>query len=256
MITYWVNLPMKRDFLFAILLWIGLTVTGMILVLRTNLFPFSGARDAVIIDDAFLFMMLLGIPVFTFVLVGLVYGVTRFRHPADVVPEDGPPIHTSRTVTWAWLGITSALAIFIIFNPGLKGIRELTANQKADLIVQVEARKWNWKFSYPQYGVTLVDGQELFLPVDQRIRFEVTSTDVIHSFWIPAFRMKVDAVPGQTNILYATPTETGSFEDDINLRVQCAELCGTGHPRMRAGVRVMEEQAFEAWIIEQGAGTP
>ncbi len=246
---------MKRDFFFATLLWIALTAVGIALVSRMVLFPFSAAHEAVIIDEAFRFLMLLGIPVFTFVLAGLIYSVIRFRQSGEM-PEDGPPIRTSRSATWTWLGITSALAVFIIFNPGLKGIRELSANQEADLIVQVEMRKWNWTFSYPKYGVTLVDAQELVLPVDRHIRFEVTSTDVIHSFWIPAFRMKVDAVPGQTNILYATPTEVGSFQDDINLRVQCAELCGTGHSRMRAGLRILESAEFDAWIAEQAAGSP
>lgn len=245
---------MKRDFFFAGLLWIVLTAVGMILISRTDLFPFSAAHEADIIDDAFRFLTLLGIPVFTFVLAGLIYSVIRFRQSGET-PEDGPPVRTNGPVTWTWLGVTSALAVFIIFNPGLKGIRELTANQEADLIVQVEMRKWNWAFSYPQYGITLVDAQELVLPVDRRIRFEVTSTDVIHSFWIPAFRMKVDAVPGQTNILYATPTEAGSFKDDINLRVQCAELCGTGHSRMRAGLRILESAEFEAWVVEQDAGS-
>ncbi len=246
---------MKRDFFFAGLLWIVLTFAGITLVSQINLFPLSAAHEADIIDEAFLFLTLLGVPVFAFVLVGLIYSVIRFRQPGEM-PEDGPPIRTSRPVTWAWLGITSALAVFIIFNPGLKGIRELTANREPDLVVQVEMRKWNWTFSYPQYGVAVVDAQELVLPVDRHIRFEVTSTDIIHSFWIPAFRMKVDAVPGQINILYATPTETGSFEDDINLRAQCAELCGTGHPRMRAGLRILESAEFEAWVAGQAAGSP
>jgi cytochrome c oxidase subunit II len=246
---------MKRDFFLATLLWIVLTVLGMILVLQTDLFPLSAAHEADIIDEAFRLLTVLGIPVFTFVLAGLIYSVIRFKHSGET-PQDGPPIRTSQTVTWAWLGITSALAVFIIFNPGLKGIRELTANQQSDLIVQIEMRKWNWTFSYPQYGIRLVDAQELVLPVDQRIRFEVDSADIIHSFWIPAFRMKVDAMPGRTNILYATPTETGSFSDDINLRAQCAELCGTGHSRMRAGLRILEWAEFDAWVSEQTEGSP
>lgn len=241
---------MKRDIIYGGLIWITLTAIGLFFVFQIDLFPIAAAQEAHTIDDAFRFLLLLGIPVFTFVIAGLLYSIFQYRQKGDE-PQDGPPIRTNRAVTWTWLAITSALAIFIIFNPGLKGIRELTANQEADLVVRVETRKWNWTFSYPQYGVTLVDAQELVLPVDQHIRFEVTSTDIIHSFWIPAFRMKVDAVPGQTNILYATPTETGSFKDDINLRVQCAELCGTGHARMRAGMRILEGREFEAWILEQ-----
>jgi cytochrome c oxidase subunit 2 len=151
--------------------------------------------------------------------------------------------------------VTAALAVFVIFNTGMMGVRELTANQNADLVVQVEARKWNWTFTYPQQGVTLTDASELVLPVNRRIRFEVTSLDVIHSFWIPAFRMKTDAVPGHTGILYATPNKTGSYEDDFNLRVQCAELCGTGHARMRASLRILTQQEFESWLADQRASS-
>jgi cytochrome c oxidase subunit 2 len=239
---------MKRDIVYGGLIWIALTAIGLFFLFQIDLFPIAAAQEAHTIDDAFRFLLLLGTPVFTFVIAGLLYSIIRYRQEGDE-PQDGPPIRTSRGVTWTWLAITSALAIFIIFNPGLKGIRELTADQEADLVVQVETRKWNWAFSYPQYGVTLVDAQELVLPVDRRIRFEVTSSDIIHSFWVPAFRMKVDAMPGQTNILYATPTETGSFDDDSNLRVQCAELCGTGHARMRVSLRILTQQEFEAWTI-------
>lgn len=241
---------MKRDLFIAAILWLLLTAAGLFLVLQSDPFPMSAAEEAEIIDDAFRLLLLLATPVFTFVVAGLVYGALRFRHPEDT-PGEGQPIRTSGPVTWTWLAITSALAVFIIFNPGLKGLNELTANREADLVVQVEARKWAWTYIYPQYGVTVEDAEELVLPVDQRVRFEITATDILHSFWIPAFRMKFDAVPGQTNVLFVTPNEIGSFEDDFNLRVQCAELCGSGHARMRTGLRIIEGEEFDAWIAGQ-----
>lgn len=243
---------MKRDLVFAGLFWGLLTAVGLFLVLRIDPLPIRAAEEAEIIDDAFRLLLLLGTPVFTFVIAGLAYSVFRFRHPGDT-PGEGPPIHTSRPVTWAWFAITSGLAVFIIFNPGLKGLRELRANRNADLVIQVEARKWAWTYRYPQYDLTIEDAQELILPVDRRLRFEITSTDVLHSFWIPAFRMKIDAVPGRTTILFVTPNRTGSFEQDFNLRVQCAELCGTGHARMRTGLSILEQEDFDAWIRGQGS---
>jgi len=93
---------------------------------------------------------------------------------------------------------------------------------------------------------------EIVLPVDRRVRFEVTSTDVVHSFWVPAFRMKVDAVPGLTTTVYITPNRTGSLADDNGFRLQCAELCGFGHYVMGVPVRVVEQGEFEAWIAQQG----
>lgn len=243
---------MKKHLLYAGGLWLVLTAISEYIALNTNFFPPDAAAvESVVVDDAFRLLMLLGIPVFTFVLVALGYAVFAFRARGNTV-EDGAPVRTSRPVTWLWLAITSGLALFVIFNPGIKGIKELNSNPNADLVVQVEARQWAWNFTYPQYNVTIKDAEELVLPVNQRVRFEITSSDVIHAFWVPAFRMKLDAVPGQVNILYVTPNQlSASSADDFNLRLQCAELCGTGHARMRANVRVVEQSEFEAWLAGQ-----
>lgn len=237
---------MKRDFIYATVLWLILTAVGEYAALNIDYFPVGIAEEARIIDDAFLLLMVLGVPVFTFVVVGLLYAVIRFR--SDDNSGDGPAVHTHKPLTWGWFAVTSALAVFVIFNPGIKGLRELLSDQHEDLVVEVTGSQWQWDYSYQDYDVVIAGADELVLPVDQRVKFEITSTDVIHSFWVPAFRMKVDAVPGQINEMYVTPTETGSFSDDEGIRVQCAELCGTGHPRMRTGVRVVSEQEFEAWV--------
>lgn len=241
---------MKRHWMIALLLWLVLTVGGEYLAVNVDLFPVGAAREAEIIDEAFRFLMILGVPVFTFVIAAMVYSTLAFR--ATEGTQAGRTFYTSRPVTWTWLAVTSGLAIFIVFNPGLKGLRELTEDTNQDLTVLVEAEQWQWTYTYVDYGITLEDADDLVLPVDRRVMFEITSADVIHSFWVPAFRMKVDAMPGRTNVMYITPTELGSFEDDFNMRVQCAEMCGTGHPRMRTGVTVLSQGDFEAWVAEQG----
>lgn len=238
---------MKRDLLYAGVFWIVLTAIGEYVAFAVNIFPPAAAEEALIIDEAFDLLMVLGIPVFTFVLAGLVFAFLRYRVPEDSI-EDGPPIRTHRGLTWSWFMITSALAVLVIINPGITGLRDLQRNPNEDLVVQVETEQWQWNFTYPQYGVTLAGANELVLPVDQRVKFEITSLDVIHSMWVPAFRMKMDAVPGQTNVMYVTPDETGDMGEHSAFRVQCAELCGTGHPRMRAGLRIVSGEEFEAWI--------
>ncbi|MFP3854782.1 MAG: cytochrome c oxidase subunit II [Anaerolineales bacterium] len=237
---------MKRDLIYAAVLWLLLTAAGEFAALNIDYFPVGIAQEATIIDDAFLLLMVLGVPVFTFVVVGLLYAVIRFR--SEDKAGDGPPIHTNKPLAWGWFVVTSGLAVFVIFNPGIKGMRELLADQQEDLVVEVTGSQWQWDYSYPDYDIAVVDADELVLPVDRRVKFEVSSTDVIHSFWVPAFRMKIDAVPGQINEMYVTPDETGSFSEDGGIRVQCAELCGTGHTRMRTGVRVVSQQEFEAWV--------
>lgn len=240
---------MNRHAIYAAILWVVLTAIGEWLAFTLNLFPMAAAEEAQIIDEAFRFLLILGVPVATLVLALLFYSVIRFR-VAGETEQDGPSIRTHRGLTWLWLGVTSALAIYVIFNPGLKGLRELSANPNEELVVQVEGQQWHWKVDYPDYNLSYDRALQIAVPVDTRVKFELTSADVIHSFWIPAFRMKMDAVPGRTTAMYVTPTETGSFADDTNMRVQCAELCGTGHPHMQMEVLVLEPDEFEQWVAE------
>lgn len=242
---------MKKEGVFVLILWVVLTIIGELVVLNVPFFPVEAAVEARIVDDAFQLLFVLAVPVFTLVIAGLGYSIVRFRQPGDP-PEDAHPIRTSRPVTLSWFVITTALAVFVVFNPGLKGLAELRANTDPDLTVEVTAKKWEWAFSYPQYDVTINDADELVLPINQRVKFEITSEDIIHSFWIPAFRMKADAVPGQINVLYVMPSITGTFDNDPNFRVQCAELCGTGHARMRTHLRIVPQDEFEAWLAAAG----
>ena len=110
--------------------------------------------------------------------------------------------------------------------------------------------------SYPDLGVTTL--QEMVLPVDRTIRFEITSLDVLHSFYIPAFLMKTDAVPGRTTVVTLRPTKTGTYEEDQTLRLQCAELCGLNHATMWTPVRVVSDGEFQSWVVsqQQAAATP
>ncbi len=183
----------------------------------------------------------------------MLYSVFRYRKKGDPT-EDGPAVQSNRLVTIPWLLITGGLAVYVIFNPGLVGIRELTANPTSEIVVQIFAEQWQWDYIYEDFDLEISDADELVLPVDVRVKFEITSRDILHSFWVPAFRMKMDAVPGLVTELYVTPTIVGTFRQDGNMRVQCAELCGTGHARMRTGVRVLEAEDFEAWVEESRAG--
>ncbi|MDR7433548.1 MAG: cytochrome c oxidase subunit II [Armatimonadota bacterium] len=235
---------MGRHYLKAAILWILLTAIGEFLALRIPLFPTAAAEEARIIDSSFILLMILGIPVFTFVLAVLIYTLSTFRSREEA-PEDGPPVHGRPAVALLWITITAGLAIYVIFNPGLKGLAELRANQRADLMVRVEGSRWFWKVTYPEYGIT---AREIVLPVHRRVRFEVTSVDVVHSFWVPAFRVKIDAVPGIVTRVFVTPTQTGTFQEDYHFRLQCAELCGLGHSMMTAPVTVLEQGEFDAWV--------
>ena len=245
---------MRKDTLYAAILWVVLTAIGFYLGAQTGYFPIAAAEEAEVIDEAFRLLTLLSVPVASTVLAILFYSFVRFR-AGEEEAEDGPPIRTNQSVAVGWLAVTTALAVFVVFNPGLKGMNELGANPNADLVIQVEGEQWHWNVTYPQHDLSYARALQIAVPVDTRVKFEITSKDVIHSFWIPAFRLKQDAVPGRTTVLYVTPTETGTFAEDANMRVQCAELCGTGHARMQMELKVLEAAEFEAWIDAAKANT-
>ena len=241
---------MRKDFLLAGLLWLGLTAIGEVAAFQWDFHPLAAAEEADIYDEAFNALVYMAIPVCAFVFATVIYSFFRFRRRGDDF-EDGPPVRGHKGVIGGWLAISTALTVMVIIYPGTTGWLELraSANTPDDLVVQVEGSQWFWKMTYPDQQV--VSFTELVLPVDQKVLFEVTSTDVLHSFWVPAFRIKIDAVPGRTTTTRATPNRTGSEESDSGFRLQCAEICGLGHLVMSVKVRVVEMDEFEAWVAEK-----
>lgn len=235
---------MNRDWWIVAAVWVALTAVGEWLILGSSFLPTGYAREAEVVDEAFILLMVLGLPVLTMVVTMLGYSAYRFRTSGEPV-EDGPALKGDRRVVVAWLVVTGLLTLTVLINPGFVGLAEIRGEPSADLQIHVTAQRFSWEMTYPNGAVTR---EELVLPVDQRVRFDVDATDVLHSFWIPAFRVKIDAVPGRTTSLYVTPDRVGSFDDDPNLRVQCAELCGGGHPVMAVPVRVVEQAEYEQWL--------
>lgn len=241
---------MRRDVLGVGVLWLVLTIVGEVLA-QADIYPLARADKAVEIEGAFRLLLVMAVPVFTFVIAVLAFSVLRYRSAGR--PEtDGPPMLGRGALPLAWFGITSGLAVLVMVNPGLVGLARVLREEPPDLLVKVEAFQWSWNVSYPEEGVSGV--RELVLPADRVVRFEVTSLDVLHSFWIPAFLMKIDAVPGLTTSVTLRPTEPGSYEDDPNLRLQCAELCGLSHARMMLAVRIVTAGEFDRWAVEHGGG--
>ncbi len=243
---------MRRDFLFAGLIWVVVTALAIIGTALMDPFPTVASEEADHIDEAFVAMTYMAAPVLGLVVAALIYSILRFRSTGDPV-EDGPPIRGTGWVPRAWVGWTTALAVVVMIYPGLTGLAALRSDKAADLVVNVTGIRWAWVVEYPESGISITSATELMLPVDRRVRFNVSAPpgEVLHSFWIPAFRMKIDAVPGQVNTVYITPTKTGSREEDVAYRLQCAELCGLMHSQMTMAVRVVTGEEFDAWVVEQ-----
>ena len=144
-----------------------------------------------------------------------------------------------------WLGVSFALVIGL-FGYGAVGLVDIRGVQSAEFEVQVSAEQWAWHFTYPSAGFT---SKELHVPIGERVHLVINSDDVIHSFWVPAFGIKQDAVPGRTTQIYVTATVAGTYPG------LCAELCGLGHTDMRFTTVVSDRGALEAWL-RQSAPSP
>jgi len=219
--------------------WVVLSAVGIILVAGIQVLPEIASDEAVIENSAFVLLTILSVPVLMFVVVGLVYSGMRFRANGD--EEDGPPIHGHRGFQGVWLGVSFALVIGL-FGYGAKGLLDIRGSQTADFEVQVSAEQWAWTFDYPSAGVT---SKELHIPVGKRVHLVINSTDVIHSFWVPAFGIKQDAVPGRPTQIYVTATVAGTYPG------LCAELCGFGHTDMHLTAVVSTQADLETWLSEQ-----
>ncbi len=250
---------MRRHVAAAAVLWVVLTAIGEVLAFA-DLYPTVGSSEADDFDRIFRILLIMGTPVFTFVIAVLFYSLIRFGSFRKPV-EDGPAYRGIGLGPRVWIAITGSLALTTMIFPGLTGLAELQPDKDgygwgesdAELVVRVVGFRWSWTMEYVDAGVTVstAQGKELVLPVDTHVKFEIDSTDVIHSFWIPAFRMKIDAVPGRTTHMTVKPTVLGRYEDDDAYRVQCAELCGLDHSTMTFPVRVVTHAEFEQWLESQ-----
>lgn len=216
------------------------SIAGIVLVLVIDWLPAQSSTSAEQIDTLWDVVLIAAVPIFVLVMTVAIYSVVRFRaRPGD--KRDGPPIHGNTRLEIVWVTIpfliVTALAIY-----GWIVLDDIEAKQQDEMVVDVTGQQFTWTFKYVEAGVP---SAELVLPVNRPVKFNIRTRDVIHSFWVPEFRLKQDAVPGLTTTMRVTPTKTGSWQGI------CAELCGIGHATMRNPVRVVEESAFESWLADR-----
>ena len=236
---------MRKHPVLQILLIVAIgTAIGIPIVLAIPWFPAQASAQASSIDTLYDVLLVVSVPIFVGVLTVVLYSVWKFRMKPGEEGKDGPPIHGNTRLEVVW---TAAPAILIVAlctyaYTVLHKNEEAKANTRT---VNVIGEQFAWYFAYPAAGGKSVVSQQLYLPQGQPVEFEIHSRDVIHGFWVPAFRLQLDAVPGITTSLRVTPSRMGTYP------VVCAELCGNGHSLMRATVRVMTPTAFQAWLAKQ-----
>lgn len=207
--------------------------------------------------------------VFVAVLLFMAYCVLRFRHRegrrADFGPED-------RRLE-GWLTLVTALGVAALLAPGLFVWNHFITVPADASAIEIVGQQWQWSFRLPgkdgRLGATSIDditddnplglsksdpngqddvivqGTELHMPVGKPVKILLRSTDVLHDFYVPEFRAKMDILPGSGTYFWLTPTRTGTFD------ILCAELCGVGHPYMRGSVVVDDAANYQAWLESQ-----
>src|SRR5258708_151327 len=208
-----------------------------------QLFPETASTAAGQTDALYIF--LLALTAFFTVLIAslIIFFAIRYRRGAIVNRDKNP---SGIWLELIWLLFPIPILLFI-FYWGAELYFAQRRPPAACMEVSVVARQWMWKFGHPQ-GRREID--ELHVPVNQPVRLNMISQDVIHSLFVPAFRLKQDVLPGRYTTLWFEANQTGEYH------LFCAEYCGTNHARMRGRVIVMTQNAYETWLEGEAADSP
>jgi cytochrome c oxidase subunit 2 len=213
-------------------------------------FPTSASTQAHHAKTLYDVLLIATIPIFVGVETVVLFSVWKFRMRPGEEEKDGPPIHGNTRLEVVWTA-APALLILSLCIYAYTVLRSNEDSKKGETLVNVTERQFAFEFSYPVANGQQVVSPVLYMAKGQPYVFHIRSLDVIHSFFVPDFSEKIDAVPGITTDLRVTPTRLGSYP------AECTELCGAGHSLMRAPVRVLTPAAFHAWLSSQKPnGTP
>ncbi len=217
--------------------------------------PVTPVAELIAVFHNLLLWIILAIAAFVLVLIA--YVVWRFREDRNPTPSKRSH-HTLLEVTWTAVPV---LILVIIAIPSFQALYYMDSIPETEFRIKAIGKQWYWTYEYPDHGGFVFDAflkdeseleegeprllatdNYLVIPVDTKITLQVTSEDVIHAWAVPAFGIKIDAIPGRLNEVWIEAKETGTFYG------QCSELCGYGHGFMPIAVRVVEKEEFEAWV--------
>lgn len=196
-------------------------------------------------DVRSLFFKAIGITAVFFVTaqVLLLIAVVRFRAKPGM---KAATFHDNVRLEVVWTAIP-ALAMVILAGPTFTSLRYLDTIPKSDLNIEIIGHQWFWEYRYPKYNVAFAN-EPLVIPVGKIVSADVTSIDVVHSWFMPDFGVKLDANPGRVNHTWFQVEKTGTFVG------QCAELCGVLHAEMKIEVHVVSDAEFQRWIAQKRKG--
>src|ERR1700712_2542318 len=222
------------------------SILGIALGLAINWFPTQGSRQAKKIDTFWDVLIICSVPVFVLVATVVLFAALKFRVRPGEENLDGPPIHGNTRLEVVWTAIPAIMLValctyaYLVLHDIEKAP---AASAGVERQITVHGQQFAWTFDYDEGGKKFSSAQ-LYVPQNRSVKFNVKTTDVLHDFWVPAWRMKIDAVPGITTHYRVTPIRLGTYP------VVCAELCGLGHAFMRQTAHILPQAQFDAWVTK------
>lgn len=213
-----------------------LTYYGLV---AAELLPVAASAQAEPIDWLFDLHIKLISFFFALIMVPLLYSLVIFRQKAGD-KTDAEHVEGNTPLEIAWTIIPLIIVVWLGYI-GADNLRQVEEDNPNALRIKVVGYQWAWRFDYPE-GFS---STTLYLPLGKQVVLEMESPDVLHSFWVPEFRVKQDLVPGRVTLYRITPSELGEW------KVRCAELCGTSHAYMENPVKVVSWDDYSAWVKEE-----
>ncbi len=224
-------------------------IIGIPVALSIPWFPADASTQAHNIHTLYDVLLIVSVPVFVLVETVVLYSVWKFRMKPGEEEKDGPPIHGNTRLEVVWTAIPAILLVSLC-GYAYSVLRSNEKTHPGAMVINVTERQFAFQFGYAAAGGKEILSPELYLPKGAPVVFHLRSLDVIHSFFVPEFSVKLDAVPGITTTVRVTPTRLGNYP------AECTELCGAGHSLMRAPVHVVTPTAFRTWLVHQKPGGP
>ncbi len=204
--------------------------------------PESASTIASEVDGLFLFVTWVSTILFVGVIGAMIYFAYRYRRQS---PDDRPtPVHESKLLEISWIVVPTIL-VLLVFNWGFKSFVKMNVSPPNAYEIQAEAWKWNWLFEYPNG----TQSDTLYVPEGRPVKITMSSRDVIHSFFVPAFRVKQDVLPNRYTSVWFEATDPGTYD------LFCTEYCGTNHSDMITKTKVVSQQEFSDWVESGGGAT-
>jgi cytochrome c oxidase subunit 2 len=238
----------QRPLVIAIVAAVIATAIGIALGYTIHWFPVQASTQAHNTDRLYHVLVDVSIPIFVLVVTVILYSVWQFRMKPGEELKDGPPIHGNTRLEVIWTTIPALILLGLVsYSFVVLHDNEKKPSGVPEIQIAVTGQQFFWSYEYPSSvtGGKPLSSDQLYIPMGDTVYFNMRSKDVIHAFWIPAFRLQEDVVPGITTHYRATPDRLGTYP------VVCNLLCGVGHSTMRSAVHVVSLTQFQTWLKSQ-----